>query len=77
VISDSIAQVYGEVGLRRLAEEQKTKLLPQLLKKQSALVAKRDAINEEAQEVVNAIAEIDAGRITSYQLRKTKEKATE
>jgi hypothetical protein len=70
--------VYGEAGLRRLAAEQKAKLLPQLREKRNVLVGKMSAatghFKAEIADVDIAIGDIEAGRITDYQFRRKAEK---
>lgn len=67
-----IKQVYGTAALDRLRKEQREKLLPQVEKKLVRLVEKLDAITSEISEAKGAIAEIRAGRITDYQIRRPK-----
>ena len=70
MISDNLKDVYGEAGLRRLAAEQKAKLLPHLQTKQTKIAAKISGLGEELDAVEQAIETIEDGKITDYQLRK-------
>ena len=70
MISDNLKDVYGEAGLRRLAAEQKEKLLPQLDAKHARLAEKISFLGDEFNAVERAIEDIHAGKITDYRPRK-------
>ena len=74
-VEERVTRVYGEAGLARLHAEQKAKLLPQLEKRLGVLEIKAETLDEECETIRMAIAEIKAGRITDYQLRRKKERA--
>jgi len=75
--SERISAIYGEAGLERARRDQAENLLPQLLAKVDKLTAKRTALDELIAEIEQAVDDIRDGKITDYQLRKTRKKAAE
>jgi len=76
-VDDEVERLYGQAGLEHLRAEQREKLLPQLEQKRTALETKLIIIEEAMAAIDTAMEDIRAGRITDYQLRKTRKKAAE
>lgn len=68
--TEQVKQVYGIAAVERALAEQKTKLLPQIEKKRKRLYDKREEVQAEIDAAESAIAEIKAGRITDYAIRR-------
>ena len=69
-IDSQIAALREQKRAARLIEHQRVVLLPQLVRKRNRLEALHKRSGVELDEVDAALADVDAGRITTYLVRK-------